>query len=363
MVPAKMTASKFKHISNEELDNLKLKVQRHLGSGLVTVIGSGLSAAQGISGMGALADHLVASVPKQLAKPLVSGWEAIMRELKAGQGLEAALLRHPPQRDLEDIIVKETAALVRRDEAKVIRDVVSNGTILPLTRLLRHFPKTPPVIDIITPNYDRLVEVAAEDAGLGVDTMFLGTILGRYDAAASGMSFVKSLRQTKKTVRKITAPRVVLRKPHGSLDWCMRNGKPTRAAAEHIDTPLIITPGLNKYLHGYNVPFDKHREKANSRIDTCSRLLIIGYGFNDDHLETHLSPAVRSGRATLIIARTLSPKALQIIDASPDVTAFEYGKNDVQEGTVIWRGKNKTFLAGIHLWDIDSMVTEIFGND
>jgi hypothetical protein len=363
MALAKMTASNFKHISDDDLNNLKLKVQKHFSSGLVTVIGSGLSAAQGISGMGALADHLVASVPKQLTKSLAPTWEAIAKELKAGQGLEAALLRHPPQQDLESIIVKETAALMRRDEAKVIRNVVSKGKTLPLTRLLRQFSKSPPIINIITPNYDRLVEVAAEDAGLGVDTMFLGTMLGRYDATASSLSFVRSLRPTKKTVRKITAPRIELHKPHGSLDWCMRNGKPTRAAAEHIDTPLIITPGLNKYLHGYNVPFDRHREKANACIDKCTRLLIIGYGFNDDHLETHLSQAIGSVQVTLIISRTLSPKALQIINACPNVIAFEHGINGTQEGTIIWQGKRKEFLSGVHLWDVDKMVTEIFGND
>jgi hypothetical protein len=240
MVVAKISPTKFAHISSDELHAIKLKVQNHLGAGLVTVIGSGLSAAQGISGMNALASHLLTAVPKKLPLPHVQNWQAIVREIGSGQGLEAALLRHPPDGDLEDIIVNETAALMRHDEAKVIREVVSGGKTLPLTRLLRHFPKTPPVIDIITPNYDRLIEIAAEDAGLGVDTMFLGTMLGRYDAKASGLSFVKTLRQTKKTVRKITAPRVVLRKPHGSLDWCMRDGRPTRAAAEHIVTPLII---------------------------------------------------------------------------------------------------------------------------
>ena len=350
------------HIDDDQLHDLKVKVQKFLGGGLVTIIGSGLSAAQGISGMGALADHLITSIPKRLPKPLVPGWQAIANELKAGQGLEAALLRHPPQPDLEELIVIKTAALIRKDEAKVMRKVVSSGATLPLTRLLRHYPKSPSVIDIITPNYDRLVELAAEDAGLGVDTMFVGSTLGRYDASASSLSFVKSLRPTKKTVRKIMAPRVALRKPHGSLDWCMRNGKPARAAAEHIDTPLIITPGLNKYQHGYNVPFDKHREKANTCIDKCSRFFVLGYGFNDDHLETHLSPAIRAGRPTIIVSRTLTQTALQIVHAAPAVVAFEYGKNGKQEGTIIWQGKHKTFLPNIHLWDVDTLVTEIFGD-
>ncbi len=352
----------LKHIDDNELHELKVKVQNFLGGGLVTVIGSGLSSAQGISGMGPLADHLIKAIPKRAPKALMQNWGAIANELKAGQGLEAALLRHPPQADLEELIVRETASLIRQDEAQVIRNVVSNGDMLPLTRLLQHYPKSPSQIDIITPNYDRLIEFAAEDAGLGVDTMFVGSALGRHDPQASSLSFVKVLRPTKKTVRKIMAPRIALRKPHGSLDWCMRNDKPMRAAAEYIDTPLIITPGLNKYQHGYNVPFDKHREKANACIDKCSRFLVLGYGFNDDHLETHLSPAIREGRPTIIVSRTLSTTAVRIVQEAPDVLALEYGKNGQLEGTIIRRGKQKTFLPGIHLWDVGSLVTEVFGN-
>jgi hypothetical protein len=67
---------------------------------------------------------------------------------------------------------------------------------------------------------------------------------------------------------------------------------------------------LNKFRSGYESPFDKHRERANEEIDRASRFLILGYGFNDDHLETHLKPKLRAGRPTLLITLQVSEAAL-----------------------------------------------------
>ncbi|WP_176555922.1 hypothetical protein [Bacillus cereus] len=69
-------------------------------------------------------------------------------------------------------------------------------------------------------------------------------------------------------------------------NWYWSNGKPIISAFDLNIERLIITPGANKYRNGYDTPFDIHRVKANSAIDTASKFIIIGYGFNDEHLET-----------------------------------------------------------------------------
>ena len=45
-----------------ELHEVKTRLQQHLSDGLVMVVGSGLSCAEGLPGMGELADHLHATV-------------------------------------------------------------------------------------------------------------------------------------------------------------------------------------------------------------------------------------------------------------------------------------------------------------
>ena len=165
-------------------------------------------------------------------------------------------------------------------------------------------------IPVITTNYDRLIEIASEAAGLGVDTMFVGHHIGSMNERECRLSFCRDASMRKRSRVQFTyAKRVLLLKPHGSLDWFLMNDEPIRCPLPLEMSRLIITPGLNKFRSGYDRPFDRHRERANSEIDKASRFLIIGYGFNDDHLETHLSPQLRNGRPGLILTHSLSNNA------------------------------------------------------
>ena len=178
--------------------------------------------------------------------------------------------------------------------------------MLRFTNLIRHMLKEETGIPVITTNYDRLLEVAVECAGLCVNTLFVGQHLGRLDADAAHRSMCKSFEKYKGRFLLKFHPHAVVLKPHGSLDWYMQNDDPVRCPLLDLQR-LIITPGLNKYRGGYNRPFDSHRERANREIDRATRFLIIGYGFRDEHLQTHLG-------------RIEARKTGLAIDAWPDVT-------------------------------------------
>lgn len=98
---------------------------------------------------------------------------------------------------------------------------------------------------------------------------------------------------------------MIILKPHGCLSWHLINSIPYSLPDYSIEDSLIITPGLNKYREGYSVPFDIHRARANEEIDKAQRYIIIGYGFGDDHLETHLMQQLRAGKPALIQTRLL----------------------------------------------------------
>ena len=51
-----------------DVGKLKQRLQDHFTDGLVTVVGAGLSVAEGIPGMDALADHLQRNVPDRLTQ-------------------------------------------------------------------------------------------------------------------------------------------------------------------------------------------------------------------------------------------------------------------------------------------------------
>ncbi len=73
-------------------DDLVKFVQEHFTDGLALVIGSGLSAAEGLPGMPALATHL-SNGAGVLTGTDATLWNQIKAVLNAGEGLEAALLK------------------------------------------------------------------------------------------------------------------------------------------------------------------------------------------------------------------------------------------------------------------------------
>ena len=139
-----------------ELHEVKTRLQQHLSDGLVIVVGSGLSCAEGLPGMGELAHHLCASIGSGLNDADTLNWEVI-RSLIATKGLEAALLETPPTITLETAIVAATATLIGERERRVIAEVFSGSRKLRLTRLIPHVLKPSSGIPIVTTNYDRLV--------------------------------------------------------------------------------------------------------------------------------------------------------------------------------------------------------------
>lgn len=266
-----------------ELGKIKRHCQDHFSDGLVTIVGSGLSCAEGISGMGGLAKHLLAKIPTAVEPASAAKWDSIAFELsKDNSNLEGILAKNPPDSALEALIVKHTADLILSEEAKIIDEVLNANRVLSFAKLIPHMLKPSNGVPrtIITTNYDRLIEIAVESLGLGVDSLFTGHHLAKHDPVGSRHSFCRSASSRNKKVERQFCDHALVLKPHGSLDWFSKGNEPVRCSFPMNGQRLIITPGLNKYRGGYERPFDAHRERANRKIDEASRFLILGYGLD-----------------------------------------------------------------------------------
>ncbi len=340
-----------------DVDELKQRLQEHFTDGLVTIVGSGLSVAEGVPGMGALADHLQKRVPPKLPAESKSSWDSIAAALAAGKDVESALMEHQPSEELEAIIVDLTAAYILKAESRVIEQVVSGRRTLRLTRLLKYMLTPNAGVPVVTSNYDRLVEVGAEAAGLAVDTLFVGDHIGKLSPKESQFSLCRSAIQRGRTVSLKYAKHAVVLKPHGSLDWYLQDNQPVRCPLPLSNQRLIITPGLNKFRGGYNPPFDTHRERANKEIDSAARYLIIGYGFNDDHLETHLEQELRSGKPAVLLTHGLSEKAQQLVAACNEMLAISAPSG--KKGAQVTTSSEAITFPGPELWDVGEFVNEV----
>ena len=74
-----------------DMDNLKKNIQSFFDQGTVTIVGSGLSCAEGISGMKALSEKLMEDVPSKLSNKDRECWRNIEETLNNGTDLESKL--------------------------------------------------------------------------------------------------------------------------------------------------------------------------------------------------------------------------------------------------------------------------------
>jgi hypothetical protein len=342
--------------AHTDYDGLIKFVQEHFTDGLALVIGSGLSAAEGIPGMPELAAHLSGRAGS-LAGADAKLWSQIKAAIAANEGLEAALLKYAPSDTLEVWIAQETAALLMPKEREIISAVLRGKYTLRLTTFLAKVFKPTTGLPILTPNYDRLIEVACEMAGFHVDTTAIGHYAGAFDHTRSCMGSCRGITTRVKTTVLDHFPRAIVLKPHGSFDW-YKIGNDARRCSLDLDAErLIITPGLNKYRAGYNSPFDKHRDLANDYIKRAGRLLVVGYGFNDDHLQTHLVRRIQDGTPTLILNRSPNAKVVTLAEESPRCVCLS--KPATSSGVAMVTKGQKFEHLGHDLWDLGVLAKEV----
>ena len=331
-------------------------VQEQFTDGITLVIGSGLSAAEGIPGMVPLTEHLIER-SSSLTGSDAALWSQINSAINEGDGLEAALLKHPPTDTLEVWIAQQTSELLIPKEREVLSTVLRGEHTLRLTTFLTKILKPKSGLPILTPNYDRLIEVACEMAGLHVDTTTIGHYAGEFDHTRSFMGSCRGITTRGRLTLLDYFPRAIVLKPHGSFDWYKIGNQARRCSLDLTAERLIITPGLNKYRAGYNAPFDKHRELANNYINQAGHLLIVGYGFNDDHLQTHLVTRIQDGTPTLILNRSVNETVEGLIGDSPRCVCLS--KHPESTGVVITTSEGVSEYNSSDLWDLGVLAKEL----
>lgn len=343
-------------------DELKRRLQEHFVDGLVTVVGSGLSCAEGLPSMGELAETLISKIPSICSEGDISHWKNLEDLLQAGEALETAINKISLTPTLSKNIIQVTAEAVRKKENIVIFQRLTNKRKLKIEFVLERLSIThPKKVQIVTTNYDRLIEVACEKNGYWVDTGFCGRVSGKFDPQQSIKQGAIGVSQTKKAAKLIYPNLVKLSKPHGSLDWHAGDVGPFYSPLILDGCPLIITPGQHKYREGYELPFDTHIRRSSDAIDKASALLFIGYGFNDDHLQTHLQLQLKKKIPMLILTKDLSPNARKIINTSDKAIALSQNTNEGQ--TTVTMSNVEWNIPSSSLWDIEHFVKEVLSHD
>ncbi|CAJ0697980.1 SIR2 family protein [Ralstonia mannitolilytica] len=313
------------------------QAQDYYGRVPLIILGSGASAAHGLSGMGALAQHLVANTDISGLPPAeIEAWKNFCQLLQDGVDLESALHKVDVSEALTGRVIKSTWELINSDDLSIFHESLQKKSMFPLGRLLSHmFKSSLTKINIVTTNYDRLAEYACDQERLHHYTGFT-------------YGFFRQLAAP----NEITSQRRVnIWKVHGSLDWFQSPLEDT-VALSNIDgipyghEPQIVTPGAQKYHKTHLEPYRSIINNADLSINAANSYLCIGYGFNDEHIQPKLM--VKCGRQDTpitIITYGLSDAAKKLIFEGKvrNYLAIERGETDDQ--SVIYSSQETTPLV------------------
>ena len=109
----------------------------------VIILGSGASAAHGMSGMKGLADHLISHITDlKPSDPDSSAWNQLCQVLTKGVDLESALHQVKVSDALTSKIIKTTWLLINTEDSLVFQKSLQNRDMFPLSRLLEHMFKS-----------------------------------------------------------------------------------------------------------------------------------------------------------------------------------------------------------------------------
>jgi len=339
------------------VDEIFTVIQDLFQRGLVIVVGSGASCAYGVPGMDALAKYLIENVPKELSsltQEAKDEWNRIALALESGKGLEIALSENTIG-GLAQVLKTQTAECIAQKEVTAIAQILSLPTLPAFGRLCRYYLSFADQLNVITTNYDRLIEIQAAQADVAVDTLYYGHTLGRFNPDRSGNELLRACIPTGRASRtQLKAwPHLRLFKVHGSLDWYNLGDTLYRSDLAIPGARQIVPPSIEKYRLGYYPPFDAMREKANLAIDNASGMLFQGYGFNDDHLQTHITP--RSTQIpSVVLSMKLTDSAREHISRNNNSIGIE--KN--LDGCTIFYG-GQSINVSLPLWDLEILCTEV----
>ena len=189
----------------------------------------------------------------------------------------------------EEILAKDILCL-----QKAIKD---NNLLQPIRSMINYFRAPfPEVVNIVTSNYDRVLEYALAQENIPYTDGFGRDILSRFND--------KSFFDSKKEI-------VHLIKVHGSLNWmldnelspfCLPSEYKEILKVENISKSLIF-PGGNKYKEAFGEPYRDLIRLSDKYINDAKSFFVVGFGFNDDHVTPKMDKKIQKGVPIVVITK------------------------------------------------------------
>lgn len=225
---------------------------------------------------------------------------------------------------------------------------LKNSTFPALTSIINKFIQSAGITNIITTNYDRLIEYAADLAEGKYCTGFAEGEIRKF----------KQFPTTTPSSRKTNIFKV-----HGSIDWFKHAETNALYSLATFDesilkdyfSPRIVTPGISKYRETHNDPFRSVITEADKALRNSNAYLCIGYGFNDDHIQPIIIEENRNKNKPIVIVTkeiTLKIKKIFLSGSGNDLNSLIISKGKNGGANVIFpKSENENYPE--EYWKLD----------
>lgn len=320
--------------SEQELEILKT-IQKFLEDPTVIIWGSGATIPYGVPSMDELKEAISAKYNCFSAKGNL--------ESELGKIDDPIKIREIKKIVRERVVHGDTDCLNRFLGDKSILDGIR--------RMIAKFYAThPKKVDIVTTNYDRILEYVLSKNNYDYTDGFTGRSLSRFDE--------KLLDKGREIVNLI--------KVHGSLNWFRYNNEILFSPIEHRLVgwePEMILPSKNKYAEAHQEPYRSLLTRADEVIEKAESFLVVGFGFNDEHLTPKIEERIKEGTPIVIATKEATDSCKKKLNNAVQYCLLE--KSNANQTKVTLKKKREALLNETidgQYWHLDELMN-VWGID
>lgn len=206
----------------------------------------------------------------------------------------------------DDEDVAEVRTFVAQAEASILArvDFVDGNTALPAHEAYvrkigrRGFRKTR--AKLFTTNYDLTLEEAARRLRFTIIDGFSHSLDQVYDRQHFDFDIVR--REAAKEAPDYIPNVFQLYKLHGSTDWRRIGAEVLRSRDNDAGKPVLIYPRSSKYQEAFDPPYlDMMGAFQAALREPDTALVVVGFGFNDDHISRPIISALESNLSLRLV--------------------------------------------------------------
>jgi hypothetical protein len=122
--------------------------------------------------------------------------------------------------------------------------------------------------------------------------------------------------------------------------------------------PKIITPSKKKYQETYCRPYRALIRESDNLIQNANSFLVVGFGFNDEHLTPEIRKKVNNGTPIVLITRNVSESSLSELINAEKYMLFEQAKNNKTKVSYKKNSRSKKEEVELNgnFWELDKFM-------